>query len=183
MIFVRNKSTHQHGGLRQCVYAVVTLLIIICVAIVSFRRSSAGLRGDVVSVEPSPNQHHPLAVEDTPNAVTVEVTATYHPNPIKRTEAHVNEQLIATLFNDLDPFSGLAHDAQPDWTYPHTNFRTDFFEYIWTKYVKPNHSWFIQGWEYHEVGRIVKNKVCQLEHDVNCLCGSILRRCEYVGME
>ena len=29
--------------------------------------------------------------------------------------------------------------AQPDWTYPHTNFRTDFFEYIWTKYVKPNH--------------------------------------------
>ena len=139
MVFVRNKSTHQHGGLRQCVYAVVTLLIIICVAIVSFRRSSAGLRGDVVSVEPSPNQHHPLAVEDTPNAVTVEVTATYHPNPIKRTEAHVNEQLIATLFNDLDPFSGLAHDAQPDWTYPHTNFRTDFFEYIWTKYVKPNH--------------------------------------------
>ena len=63
----------------------------------------------------------------------------YHESPIKRTEARVNEQLISTIFKGLDPFSGLSNDAKPDWTYPHTNFVPDFFEYIWTKFVKPNH--------------------------------------------
>ena len=87
------------------------------------------------------------------------VVTTYLPNLINRTEAHVNKQLISTLFKGFDPFSGLSYDAEPDWSYPHTNFVPNVFEYIWTKYVKPNHG---ELTFYLEVGSFKAGSVTRL---------------------
>lgn len=88
-----------------------------------------------------------------------DVVMTYHLNPSKRTEAHVNKQLISTLFKGLDPFSGLSYDAKPDWSYPHTNFVPNVFEYMWTKYIKPNHD---ELTFYLEVGSFKAGSVTRL---------------------
>lgn len=57
----------------------------------------------------------------------------------QRTEAIVNEKLISTLFKGVDPFYGVSPETKPDWSYPHTNWQPEFFEYLWTKFIKPNH--------------------------------------------
>lgn len=56
---------------------------------------------------------------------------------IKRTDAVINKQLISSIFKNSDPFSAPL-TVRPDWTYPHTNWRAEFFELCWTEYVEPN---------------------------------------------
>lgn len=58
--------------------------------------------------------------------------------PINRTEARINQQLIDDIFRGVDPFAQSVV-VEPDWSYPHTNWRPDFFESLWTQYVRPNH--------------------------------------------
>ena len=80
---------------------------------------------------------------------------------IKRTEAVVNKQLVSTIFKGLDQFCELSRDAKPYWTYPHTNFVPEFFEYLWIKYVKPNHGKLTF---YLEVGSSKAGSVTRLVH-------------------
>ena len=77
----------------------------------------------------------------------------------KRTPARINAQLINTLFERRDPFD-VSPDVPPDWTYPHTNFNTDFFVHIAAKFILPN---FAEGLTFHlEVGSFKAGSVTRL---------------------
>ena len=96
-----------------------------------------------------------------PTIVANQSLTAYQGNPIKRTEAVVNKQLVSTIFKGLDQFCELSRDAKPYWTYPHTNFVPEFFEYLWIKYVKPNHGKLTF---YLEVGSSKAGSVTRLVH-------------------
>lgn len=103
----------------------------------------------------------PPAVGDAQQEVSLNEEKIAHVAKPKqqRTPAKVNTELIQTLFEGLDPFH-VVPDVAADWTYPHTNYNSDFFVYVAAKHVMPN---FVDGLTFHlEVGSFKAGSVTRL---------------------